>query len=191
MHTITLAQGPVKGDRDEPLLVHLTNERAGIVQTLEFDDLHELAMWLAEHEAEYRGRVGFLVPHDGELLRCLIKRGGLTWGWRYIQDHVAPLFERYRRLASRPRLRTPERYSHHSLGKAQSHAVRLSGDVRYEVVSGESGRRYTVTVRSSGSPRVQCTCPHGQWQARRRQDAKCSHAAAVQGRASSALVVGA
>ncbi len=181
MSTITLPKTNVNRARAAPIVVLLTNENVRIVRQVELEDLHALARWLAEEGAEHHGRAGFLIPsEEGEPLRCVIMRDGITWGWRYLKDEVRPLFERYRRLVSRPRLHAPARFSHHSVSKAEQHAVRLAGQVRYEVVSGESGNRYTVTVRSQGTPRVECTCPHGKWQARRRRDAACSHAAAVE-----------
>ncbi len=183
----------------KPIQIFVTTPAVRIVERAAAADLTALANYLVAAGAEHRGRLGFVIVRNGEVCRVVISRDGFQFGWRYIETTVLPLFERAKKVASLPRLRPvakepirkpapaskpaekPQPAAEATISgrctvKAQRHQIFLT---RFDVTSGESGQRYTVTVRPGGSPRVACTCPDGQVQASRGKDARCSHAAAV------------
>lgn len=174
--------------------VYVTTPEVRIIERAQAADLQALVNYLMAAGAEHRGRLGFVIVRNGEACRVVIERDGIQWGWRYIVAAVLPLFERARKVASLPRLRPvakePVRkptskpaakaisgpISERCTVKAQSHQI---FPTRFDVTSGESGKRYVVAIQPGRYPSITCDCQDGQMQAARGRNARCSHAAAV------------
>ncbi len=170
--------------------VYVTTPEVRIIERAQAADLPALVNYLVAAGAEHRGRLGFVINRNGEACRVVIERDGIQWGWRYIAAAVLPLFERAKKVASLPRLRPvakePVRkptskpaaapISERCTVKAQSHQI---FPTRFDVTSGESGKRYVVAIKPGRYPSITCDCQDGQMQAARGRNARCSHAAAV------------
>lgn len=183
--------------------VYVTTPEVRIIERAQAADMTALVNYLVAAGAEHRGRLGFMVTRNGQECRMVFERDGIQWSWRYIEAAVLPLFERAKKVASLPRLRPVAKrptsktaskpapaskpaekpqpaaqatISERCVVKAQAHQI---FPTRFDVTSGESGKRYAVAIRPGCYPSITCDCQDGQMQAARGRNARCSHAAAA------------
>lgn len=69
-----------------------------------FSSVQLLARYLAEKDAEYCGRVGYVFTWNGLSCRALIWQYDVRKPWQWNRDTLRPLVERAKRLNRLPRL---------------------------------------------------------------------------------------